>query len=81
LTPDIDTPRSIAARWRQAFSDNGFRTLSHDWRTISRLAATIGGEALLWVLAAFRFLVWPAHRAARTQEAARLSSAPSAGWA
>ena len=35
---------------------------------MSQLAATIGGEAVLCVLAAIRFLVWRAHHDAHTQE-------------
>ena len=35
---------------------------------MSQLAATIGGEAVLCVVAAVRFLVWRAHHDAHTQE-------------
>ena len=48
---------------------------------MSQLAATIGGEAVLCVVAAVRFLVWRAHHDAHTQRAVRPSSATSAGWA
>jgi hypothetical protein len=69
LTPDIDTARSIAAGWRPNPDRQG---LSQPRLTLgepmSQLAATIGGEVVLCVLAAVRFLVWRAHHDAHTPE-------------